>query len=128
MQDVDYDFDSDEEWEEEPEDGEDLGDKDDADKEEDEKCSMGGGEEEDFDDEDDFLVPHGYLSDDEGGVGEYRDKDTLKTLEEDFYRDLKKEKIVREKTEKSSYNVRIIVRSFLIITPVWYSCLRMDSQ
>ena len=77
-----------------------MGDKDDADKEEDEKCSVAGNDDEEFDDEDDFLVPHGYLSDDEGGVAEYhRDKDTLKTLEEEFYRDLKRENIVSYSTQ-----------------------------
>eukprot|EP00127_Corallochytrium_limacisporum_P003275 Clim_evm124s147 gene=Clim_evmTU124s147 len=55
LSDVDYDIDSDEEWEEEEEEGESLK-EDDEDEEDDE----------DMEETDSFVVPHGYLSDDEG--------------------------------------------------------------
>eukprot|EP00730_Choanoeca_flexa_P014125 TRINITY_DN6059_c0_g1_i1.p1 TRINITY_DN6059_c0_g1~~TRINITY_DN6059_c0_g1_i1.p1 ORF type:complete len:1090 (+),score=414.82 TRINITY_DN6059_c0_g1_i1:320-3271(+) len=64
---IDYDYDSEAEWEPEPEDG-------------DECLSMDEDEEEaekDEVDEDDWIVPHGYLSEDEGGDGDLgaNDKD-----------------------------------------------------
>ena len=64
------------------------------DKEEDEK---GGneGEADGDEDEDDWMVPHGYLSDEEGDGGEHLDKDVLKSLEEEFYKEHMRETKVR---------------------------------
>jgi chromatin assembly factor 1 subunit A len=85
---LDYEEDSGDEWEEEPEDGEDLdSDKEIEDKEEEEK----GGNEADDDDQDGWMVPHGYLSDEEGDAETHLDKDTLKSQEEEFYKELKRE-------------------------------------
>ena len=59
----DYEYDSDEEWEEEPE-GESL-----SDNEEDKDEEKEGGEDE-YEVDNDFFVPHGYLSDEENERGE----------------------------------------------------------
>ncbi|XP_046448455.1 chromatin assembly factor 1 subunit A-B-like [Daphnia pulex] len=85
----DYDVDSDDEWEEEVEPGESLTD------------SEGEGEEkepaDDYEVDNEFLVPHGYLSDDEGEKDEDERalstsaaKEKLKLKEEQFERELKK--------------------------------------
>ncbi|CAG7816680.1 unnamed protein product [Allacma fusca] len=79
---VDYEFDSDDEWEGEPEDGEELGD---SEKEDDPENA------EEEDDEDGWLVPHGYISDDEGSVDEHLDKETLKMEEKNYFEGLKKQ-------------------------------------
>jgi chromatin assembly factor 1 subunit A len=55
---IDYDVDSDDEWEDEA-DGESIADSDKGDMEED---TLNGGDDED---DDGFFVPHGHLSDDE---------------------------------------------------------------
>ena len=59
---LDYEVESDDEWEDEPEDGEDL--EDDLSGDEEGKDGLGEGEEEEGGE--DFVVPDGYLSDEEG--------------------------------------------------------------
>ena len=61
-QELDYDNDSEAEWEEEPMEGDDCGSADEEDEEE------AGPNDAEADDEDPWLVPHGYLSDDERGA------------------------------------------------------------
>ena len=76
----DYEYDSDEEWEEEPE-GESL-----SDNEEDKDEEKEGGEDE-YEVDNDFFVPHGYLSDEENERGEdevfdpEKEKEKFKTVE-----------------------------------------------
>ena len=43
------------------------------------------------DDEDGWLVPHGYISDDEGSQDEHLDKETMKISEKDYFEGLKKQ-------------------------------------
>jgi len=86
FQELDYDFDSDDEWEDEPEDAEDLEKMDNEDDGADEGCD---GEPEDEDDEEGWMVPHGYLSDSERDDGEHVDKDMLKNSEKEFFSSLK---------------------------------------
>jgi len=85
----DYEYDSDEEWEEEPE-GESL-----SDNEEDKDEEKEGGEDE-YEVDNDFFVPHGYLSDEENERGEdevfdpEKEKEKLKLKGEEFEAEHKK--------------------------------------
>ncbi|CAL8113477.1 unnamed protein product [Orchesella dallaii] len=84
---VDYDFDSDDEWEDEPDDAEEIVDSDREEKEDQEE----GGEPED--DEEGWMVPHGYLSDTEReGTG--GDLESLKCKEKEFYKSLKEKTLI----------------------------------
>ena len=79
VQDLEYDYDSGDEWENEPEDGEEIGDSDKEDQEE------GDGE----DDEEGWVVPHGYLSDTEREGPGCGDIESMKCKEKEFYKSLK---------------------------------------
>lgn len=92
---MDYDFDSDDEWEDEPEDAEEIGDSDKEDGDEE------GGEDEE--DEEGWMVPHGYLSDTER-EGTNEDLESLKCKEKEFYKSLK---------EKTMVGLSIITRFML---------------
>lgn len=86
FQDLDYEFDSDDEWEDEPEDAEEIVDSDKEDAEDQDEADAD-------DDEEGWMVPHGYLSDSEReGTGE--DIESMKNKEKEFYKSLKEKTMV----------------------------------
>ncbi|XP_028259521.1 chromatin assembly factor 1 subunit A-like [Parambassis ranga] len=99
---LDYEVDSDEEWEEE-EPGESLSHSEGEDEEE-------GGEDDD-DDDDGFFVPHGYLSDDEGA------------LEEEEGGDLEKQKL-RQKLKAREWDELMSTKKRIkVLEPVVKGCI-----
>ncbi|KAF7203239.1 chromatin assembly factor 1 subunit A [Nothobranchius furzeri] len=98
---LDYEVDSDEEWEEE-EPGESLSHSEGEDEEE-------GGDDED-DDDDGFFVPHGYLSDDEGA------------LEGEEGGDLEKQKL-RQKLKAREWDELISSKKTKVLEPVVRGCV-----
>ncbi|KAI3368923.1 hypothetical protein L3Q82_025898 [Scortum barcoo] len=96
---LDYEVDSDEEWEEE-EPGESLSHSEGEDEEE-------GG---DDDDDDGFFVPHGYLSDDEGA------------LEEEDGGDLEKQKL-RQKLKAREWDELMSSKKMKVLEPVVKGCI-----
>uniref|UniRef100_A0A1A7WYD6 Chromatin assembly factor 1, subunit A (p150) n=1 Tax=Iconisemion striatum TaxID=60296 RepID=A0A1A7WYD6_9TELE len=101
---LDYEVDSDEEWEEE-EPGESLSHSEGEDEEE-------GGDDED-DDDDGFFVPHGYLSDDEGA------------LEGEEGGDLEKQKL-RQKLKAREWDELISSKKMKVLEPVVRGCVWED--
>ncbi|KAJ0065435.1 hypothetical protein NL108_010431 [Boleophthalmus pectinirostris] len=99
---LDYEVDSDEEWEEE-EPGESLSHSEGEDEEE-------GGEEDD-DDDDGFFVPHGYLSDDEGA------------LEEEDGGDLEKQKLQQKLKAKEWDELMSTKKKMKFLEPVVKGCV-----
>jgi len=84
-EDIEYEFDSDDEWdEEELEDGEEI----ENSEGEEEREDPSEGVPMDEDDEEGWMVPHGYLSDEER-EGEPLDIDVIKTKEKEFFKSLK---------------------------------------
>ncbi|KAM6921545.1 chromatin assembly factor 1 subunit A [Xenentodon cancila] len=98
---LDYEVDSDEEWEEE-EPGESLSHSEGEDEEE-------GGDDED-DDDDGFFVPHGYLSDDEGA------------LEEEEGGDLEKQKLRQKLKAREWDELMSTKKKFKVLEPVVRGC------
>jgi len=114
---VDYDFDSDDEWEDEPEDAEEI---EDSDKEEKDDQEDGGEPE---DDEEGWMVPHGYLSDTErDGTG--GDLESFKCKEKEFYKSLKEKTLIGlpfiETEDLSCFIMRLcpVFKSAITIKPV----------
>ncbi|KAK7889220.1 hypothetical protein WMY93_024780 [Mugilogobius chulae] len=101
---LDYEVDSDEEWEEE-EPGESLS----HSEGEDEEGEEGG--EEDDDDDDGFFVPHGYLSDDEGA------------LEEEDGGDLEKQKLQQKLKAKEWDELMSNKKKMKLLEPVVKGCM-----
>ncbi|KAM9383934.1 chromatin assembly factor 1 subunit A [Pholidichthys leucotaenia] len=99
---LDYEVDSDEEWEEE-EPGESLSHSEGEDEEE-------GGEDED-DDDDGFFVPHGYLSEDEGA------------LEEEDGGDLEKQKLRQKLKAKEWDELMSSKKKMKLLEPVVKGCI-----
>uniref|UniRef100_A0A3B5AMN7 Chromatin assembly factor 1 subunit A n=1 Tax=Stegastes partitus TaxID=144197 RepID=A0A3B5AMN7_9TELE len=99
---LDYEVDSDEEWEEE-EPGESLSHSEGEDEEE-------GGEDDD-DDDDGFFVPHGYLSDDEGG------------LEEEEGGDLEKQKLRQKLKAREWDELMSTKKKMKVLEPVVRGCV-----
>ncbi|XP_030583514.1 chromatin assembly factor 1 subunit A [Archocentrus centrarchus] len=98
---LDYEVDSDEEWEEE-EPGESLSHSEGEDEEE-------GGDDDD-DDDDGFFVPHGYLSDDEGA------------LEEEDGGDLEKQKL-RQKLKAREWDELMSSKKMKVLEPLVRGCI-----
>uniref|UniRef100_A0A3P8SKY1 Chromatin assembly factor 1, subunit A (p150) n=1 Tax=Amphiprion percula TaxID=161767 RepID=A0A3P8SKY1_AMPPE len=99
---LDYEVDSDEEWEEE-EPGESLSQSEGEDEEE-------GGEDDD-DDDDGFFVPHGYLSDDEGA------------LEEEEGGDLEKQKLRQKLKAREWDELMSTKKKMKVLEPVVRGCV-----
>ncbi|KAG7514682.1 hypothetical protein JOB18_039975 [Solea senegalensis] len=99
---LDYDVDSDEEWEEE-EPGESLSHSEGEDEEE-------GGEDDDEDD-DGFFVPHGYLSDDEGA------------LDEEEGGDLEKQKLRQKMKAREWDELMSTKKKMKVLVPVVRGCI-----
>ncbi|XP_039984270.1 chromatin assembly factor 1 subunit A [Xiphias gladius] len=99
---LDYEVDSDEEWEEE-EPGESLSHSEGEDEEE-------GGEDDD-DDDDGFFVPHGYLSDDEGA------------LEEEEGGDLEKQKLRQKLKAREWDELMSTKKKMKVLEPVVRGCV-----
>ncbi|XP_029356314.1 chromatin assembly factor 1 subunit A isoform X2 [Echeneis naucrates] len=99
---LDYEVDSDEEWEEE-EPGESLSHSEGEDEEE-------GGEDDD-DDDDGFFVPHGYLSDDEGA------------LEEEEGGDLEKQKMRQKLKAREWDELMSTKKKMKVLDPVVRGCI-----
>ncbi|KAG7233968.1 hypothetical protein INR49_028682 [Caranx melampygus] len=99
---LDYEVDSDEEWEEE-EPGESLSHSEGEDEEE-------GGEDDD-DDDDGFFVPHGYLSDDEGA------------LEEEEGGDLEKQKLRQKLKAREWDELMSTKKKMKVLEPVVRGCI-----
>ncbi|XP_061894667.1 chromatin assembly factor 1 subunit A isoform X1 [Entelurus aequoreus] len=99
---LDYEVDSDEEWEEE-EPGESLSHSEGEDEEE--------GGEEDEDEDDGFLVPHGYLSDDEGA------------LEEEEGGDLEKQKLQQKVKAREWDELMSTKNKMRVLQPVVRGCV-----
>ncbi|XP_071343518.1 chromatin assembly factor 1 subunit A [Trachinotus anak] len=99
---LDYEVDSDEEWEEE-EPGESLSHSEGEDEEE-------GGEDDD-DDDDGFFVPHGYLSDDEGA------------LEEEEGGDLEKQKLRQKLKAREWDELMSTKKKMKVLEPVMRGCV-----
>ncbi|XP_056234905.1 chromatin assembly factor 1 subunit A isoform X2 [Seriola aureovittata] len=102
---LDYEVDSDEEWEEE-EPGESLSHSEGEDEEE-----GGEGEDDDDDDDDGFFVPHGYLSDDEGA------------LEEEEGGDLEKQKLRQKLKAREWDELMSTKKKMKVLEPVVRGCV-----